>query len=108
MRNFRLVFMLQLKNMLRRDRSRSSRKTILWFALMAVAYAVVATVFIGLILEMGGVFVAFSLQAELVTLILLCGLMVVLVFCIETLLTTLYFSRDTEFFLALPVKPSTV
>ncbi len=108
MRNFWLVFRLQLKNMLRKDPAKGNKRRIAWIAGLAVSYAVIAAAFIFTIVLMGGAFADFSLQSEFVALILLCGLMVVLVFGIVTVLTSLYFSRDTEFFLTLPVKPSAV
>lgn len=98
MRNFWLVFRLQLKNMLRKDPAKGNKRRIAWIAGLAVSYAVIAAAFIFTIVLMGGAFADFSLQSEFVALILLCGLMVVLVFGIVTVLTSLYFSRDTEFF----------
>lgn len=108
MRNFSLIFKLQLKNMLRRDKTKNLKKSIPIFILLAIAYVIVAAALISLVVLMGKVFATFSLQSEFLTLIMLCGLLFVLIFGIVTVLTGLYFSRDTEFFLGLPVKPSTV
>ncbi len=110
MRNYLAVIKLQLKNMFRRDRSsaKASRRWIIAAVALVILYGIVASSFIAMVAMMSSAFGAYSLQSEFVTLILLCGLMVVLVFGIVTVLTCLYFSRDTEFFLALPIKPSVV
>ena len=110
MRNYLAVIKLQLKNMFRRDRSsaKASRRWIIAAVALVILYGIVASSFIAMVAMMSSAFGAYSLQSEFVTLNLLCGLMVVLVFGIVTVLTCLYFSRDTEFFLALPIKPSVV
>ena len=94
--------------MLRRDRSQAGRKWWITAALLVVAYAVVVSSFVLLVCDMGNTFVQFELQSEFLAIILLCALMVVLIFGVVTVLTCLYFSKDTEFFLALPIRTGTV
>ena len=108
MRNFFSVFRLQWRNMFRRNRAEKSKRSWGGVVLLAVLYAAIVPLFVYLIAKLGKSFVVFSLQSEFVALILLAGLLVELIFGIVTVLTCLYFSRDTEFFLSLPVKPSTV
>lgn len=110
MSNYISVLKLLIKNMFRRDRAnaKSLNKTFFVVFGLLIAYSAIAFLFISLIYFMGSTFAAFSLQSEFVSMILACGLMVVLIFGIVTVLTCLYFSRDTEFFFALPIKPATV
>ncbi len=108
MRNFRKIFVLQLRNMFRRDRAKSSRKWIGLGIAAAVLYVLLVGIFVPILHDTAEVFASFSLESEFVALILMSGLMLVMVFGIVTVLTGLYFSKDTEFFLSLPVRPSTV
>ncbi len=110
MNNYVSVLKLLIKNMFRRDRAKAKSfgKMLLVVFGLLITYAAVSFLFITLIYFMGSSFAAFSLQSEFVSMILACGLMVVLIFGIVTVLTCLYFSRDTEFFFALPIKPAVV
>ena len=110
MSNYVSVLKLLIKNMFRRDmaKEKSLTKTLLVGLSLLIAYAAIGFLFVTLIYFMGSTFAAFSLQSEFISMILACGLMVVLIFGIVTVLTCLYFSKDTEFFFALPIKPATI
>lgn len=108
MSNFITVFKLLFRNMLRKDKSQNSKKRVAAFIVLAVAYAIIAALFVGFIYLLGNSFVMYELESEFITLILMCSLIFVLFFGIAAILSCLYFSRDTDFFLALPVKPSVV
>lgn len=109
MSNFRSIFKLQLVNMFRHDRSDGkSKKGLATLIAISVSYVLIAAMLVYVVWLMGTVFSEAELQSEFLTLILIGGLFFVLIFGIVTVLTGLYFSKDTEFFLALPVKPSVV
>lgn len=109
MHNFLSIIKLQLKNMFRRDKEHANiKKTVGLAVVCAVLYAAITAGLIFVIYYMSAVMSALELESEFIALILTTGLLFVLIFGVVVLLTCLYFSKDTEFFLALPVKPSTV
>lgn len=107
MKNYLLVVKLLFKNMLKvngKDKNRSLG-VIVAIALVGVIFAgagVLASVF------MGGTFVALDLVPEFITMLLLAGSIMVVIFGIASTISYLYFSKDSEFFLSLPIKSSTV
>lgn len=95
--------------MFRRDKEHANiKKTVGLAVVCAVLYAAITAGLIFVICYMSAVMSALELESEFIALILTTGLLFVLIFGVVVLLTCLYFSKDTEFFLALPVKPSTV
>ncbi len=110
MRNFWSIFKLQFRNnfLLRWNKKAGSKMWILGIAGIIVLYALVAYGLATLVGNIGLGFASLELQSEFLTLILMCDLICVLLFGIAAILSCLYFSKDNEFYLSLPVKPRVV
>lgn len=109
MRNFATIFKLQLRNMFKRDKSRQgSKKWIGLLALFVILYGIIGFGLVFAVYELSYNMLMYGLTSEFIALLLTSALFFVLVFGIVTMLVCLYFSKDTEFFLALPIKPGTV
>lgn len=108
MRNLKLILSTLIKNKYRFASNTDKKKRIGFIVLMAfayvmiVAYAVMITVVVGSIMNRLG-------SAELFyVVLLLMGAIFVLIFGIIHLVSTLFMSKDAQFFATLPVKPVTV
>ena len=109
MRQYNTILRLLIRNMLRPggDKKRSGY-VIGAYVGIGLFCAVIAAGMVLMTYTMTAQFDAMGLIDELVTLLLGLGCLVVLFFGLVSMLSVLYFSRDTEFFLSLPVKPSVV
>lgn len=110
MSNYFTVLKLLIKNMLLPDKSKEVKrgKRIGVFVLLGVSYLFLAAFLVLVVLLLGSSFLRLGLVNEFITVIWAMASLVVLFFGIVGLLNYLYFSRDTEFFLSLPLKPSTI
>lgn len=101
---FWALFKVTLKNMLRFERKKGT------FALIVVALIFMGICFGGMIiagtLGIGQYFVKYGAVPEFLTILFLITQAVVLIFGTATTVGVMFFSRDTEFVLSLPVKPS--
>lgn len=76
--------------------------------ILAVCFIpVLILLFIGM-LSVGGLIADLGIMTEAVTLLITIGQIVVIVFGLIIMLNTLYFSKDSEFALPLPMRPMTV
>lgn len=109
MSNYFTLVKLLLKNTFKRDKSQKSSKA-KWalYIVLALSYLVVAASIMLMIYLYALTFDSLGMRAEFITVIYIIGIVFVLIFGIISMLSTLYFSRDSEFFLALPIKPGTV
>lgn len=95
--------------MLKRDKTTKTGKWIwLVFVMLAAVYGIVVFGFVHIMYSLASIYNQMGLFAELITALMGIGCLVVLLFGLISMLNILYFSRDTEFFLALPVKMSTI
>jgi len=112
MKSYFILLKLMLRHGLRSDRSNGKKRNyLMWFAYAAIAvtYVIFTTVFIvpfSFVLGQG--FGDAGMVAELVTFFLLISAGPVLVLGLIALISTLYFSRDAEFFAYLPVRGNSV
>ena len=104
MSGFWTLFKVTLKNMLRFERKKGT------LPLMIAVFAVIGLVFGFMIvagtLGIGKYFVKYGAVPEFLTVLFLITQAVVLIFGTATIVGVMFFSRDTEFVLALPVKSS--
>lgn len=108
MRNYFTVFKLLFKYLFKRGGLKSSKVMIIPYAIVGVAIAAMIAGLSYLVYTITPVFAALGRAPEFLSMIVGIGSFVVLIFGLIPMLNYLYFSRDTEFFLGLPVKPSTV
>lgn len=110
MHNYLSVIKLQFKNMFRRDKSKKSKPAaiVAMFIGLFLLWAMIAGMCVMLVVLLGGVFEMMYLESEFISIIFMVGMGVELFFGIGVVLSCLYFSKDTEFFMSLPIKPVTV
>ncbi len=108
MKNYLTIFGLLFKYMFKRDGQKSSKWLYLAYAIIALAYGFIVFSICSSIYTIAPVFHQLNLLAEFLTLVLAVGCVAVVIFGLIPTLNYLYFSKDTEFMLTLPVKPSTV
>lgn len=108
MNNFGIVLKALFRNKLRFDESATKNKKIGLIVLFAVAYALILSFVIFMTVTMGAVFAANGLANTFYFLLLLTASGIVLIFGIITLISTLYLSKDTDFYSMLPIKSSVV
>ncbi|MCL2062358.1 MAG: hypothetical protein FWH03_07040 [Firmicutes bacterium] len=108
MRQYFTIVKLLFKNSFKLDKTRSSALNIGLLAALGVVYVLIEGLLITGIVYFGGFFVLLGVLNELIAALFLFAAVIVLIYGIVSMLSLLYFSRDTEFFLSLPVKPGTV
>lgn len=109
MHNYLTLVKLLLKYMFRRDKTKKSQKWMaVIYALLGFTYLMLAAFVVVSIYLYSTVFAQNGLQNEFITMLLVAGVVFVLIFGIIAMLSNLYFSRDTEFFVSLPVKPAAI
>ncbi len=96
------------KNKFRFGDGESRQKQIARFAIMGIFAAVIFAVMIVLICYIGKSMAISGLAAFFYMIMLLAAAVIVLIFGLVFLISTLYLSKDTDFYLMLPVKQSTV
>lgn len=108
MSNYLAVTKLLVKNMFKRDKGKKNN----WLLALIIVFAIIYAAFMILMLTfvnlLAAQFIEMDFFNEIVTFILISGVVMVLFLGVVSMLSYLYFSKDTEFFLALPIKPSTV
>ena len=107
MKNYGIIMKMLIRNMFKKSGDKKNVKIFIGISL-AVAY-----VFLMFTLMTGAVSLAPALKetgltGEMLTLIFGMAVLVMLFFGIPLILSTLYFSKDSEFFLSLPVGSGTV
>ena len=107
MKNYFTLVSMNFKYVFKRDDSKKSKWLWLAYAVVALSFLVLLSSVCFGIYFLSKMF-APHLTAEFLTFIFGVGCMMVVVFGIAPMLSYLYFSKDTEFMLSLPVKPSTV
>ncbi len=110
MANYFTVLKLLIKNMFLPDKSKKEKRggKIVVIIALGISYLFIAGLIVLMILLFGQSFMALGLINEFITILWGIAAFIVLFFGIVSLLNYLYFSRDTEFFLSLPIKPSTI
>ncbi len=108
---FFTILKLLIKNLLRPNKQaadeKKGTKTAI-FIIIAVAYLFIAAFIVVMVALLGEAVVMLGLINEMIALLFAISSLIVLFFGLVSLFNTLYFSKDSEFFLALPVKPSNV
>ncbi len=95
--------------MFARDRTKTKkRKRWATVILLSLAYVLIEAVLVYVAYIFGSLATLLEVQSELLTLLFIIAIFVVFVFGVVAVLNNLYFSRDTEFFSALPIKPVTI
>lgn len=89
----------------RKDGSKMMRYAIIILAVCFIP--ILALMFVGM-LSVGNIIAQLDLMTEAATLIITIGQIIVIVFGLIMMLNTLYFSKDSEFALPLPLKPMTI
>lgn len=102
------VLFALFKNKLRFDAEKSKAKKIGSLVLLGVAGAVILTVFIVVLKYIGAPLASVGLAPMVYFGILMTSAAFVLVFGLVSLVSTLFLSKDTDFYSMLPIKPSTV
>ena len=109
MRQYKLVLKLLLRNLFRTggDKKRSGYIIGAYIAI-GIFCIMIAAVLAFVTFFLSAQFASFGLTDELVTMIIGLGCVAVFLFGLVPMLSVLYFSKDSEFFLSLPIKPSVV
>ncbi len=108
MKDWLCVIKLLVKSMFKKNTNeRKGLKIFVGFSL-ALLYAVILFGICSTIVAIAPALIEYELQSEALMLLFAVGILVILIFGTTSILTVLYFSRDTEFFMSLPVSPSTV
>lgn len=108
MKNYLTIFGLLFKYMFKRSGEKSSKWLWLAYAFIGVVFAAFIVMICLGVSQMAAAVASLNLLPEFLTVLLAIACVAVLLFGIVPMLNYLYFSRDTEFMMSLPVKPSTV
>ena len=109
MKQYSIVLKLLLKNMFRRGADKKKSGYMLAaYIVIGLFYVLIAAMLVLMTYAMSTSFSNMGLTDEFITILLALGCLTVLLFGLITMLSVVYFSRDTEFFLGLPIKPSVV
>lgn len=108
MNSYFTILSALFKNKLRFDGESSKRGKIVLLSVLAVAYVLVMFAVLTVIVELKEFLSIPAISLVFYFFVLLTGALVVLIFGIINLVSTLYLSKDTDFYSMLPVKSSTV
>lgn len=109
MSNYFTCLKLLISYIFKRSKGEKSSKWMwLVFAILGVFFSFIMVGLVFIMIGMTTSFVSLGLTSELATIIILIGCVFMLIMGTISMLSYLYFSRDTEFFLSLPIKTSTV
>ena len=108
MKNYFTIFKLLFKYMFKRSGEKSSKWIWLAYAFIGLAFGCLIFFMCMGVRSVATVVASMGLLPEFLTVLLGIACIAVLFFGIIPMLNYLYFSRDTEFMMTLPVKPSTV
>lgn len=108
MKSYVTVFSMLFRYMFKRGKERSSRVMWIAYAIIAATYAFLAYGVCSVIYTVAGTFDSLNLLASLVTVIFAMACVAIILFGLVPMVSYLYFSRDNEFMMSLPVRPSTI
>lgn len=108
MKSYVTVFSMLFRYMFKRGKERSSRVMWIAYAIIAATYAFLAYGVCSVIYTVAGTFDSLNLLASLVTVIFAMACVAIILFGLVPMVSYLYFSRDNEFMISLPVRPSTI
>ncbi|MCL2847604.1 MAG: hypothetical protein FWE13_02480 [Firmicutes bacterium] len=111
MKHYLFVLKLLIKNNYLPTRQKGEKRDAQKLAMLAtfgIVYIIFAPIIVGFVFFVAPVVYAFGIVAEVTAVLLGISAVVVLLLGIVSILSYLYFSKDTEFFLQLPIKPSTI
>ena len=108
MKSFGTVLKLLIKNMFKRSKSERRNMKIFTAVALAVVYVFLMFALMTSVISLAPAVKEIGCMADIITVFFTLAVMVMLFFGIPMILSWLYFSRDTEFFLSLPVSASTV
>ena len=108
MRNYFIILRALFKNKLRFDIGASKRGKTALLCVLGIAYALVMAALLTTIIGLKELLAVPLYSMMFYFFVLLTGALIVLIFGIINLVSTLYLSKDTDFYSMLPVKSSTV
>jgi len=111
MKQYLLVLKLLIKNNYFPKRQKGEKRDstkIMVLASLGIVYIIFAPILVATVFFMAQTAKNLGIQAEFVTVLLGIASIMVLLLGIFSILSYLYFSKDTEFFLSLPIKPSAI
>lgn len=108
MKNYFKICSMLFKYMFKRGGEKSSKWIFLAYGVLGVTFAILLISVCFGVSVMSVAFRDLGLVAELITLLLAIGCVIVVVFGLIPMINYLYFSKDTEFMMTLPVSPSTI
>ena len=108
MNNYLICLKAMFKNKLRLSGDRSKKSLIAFIALLVVTYALVMTALLSTVVSLKVLLSIPEFTILVYFFILITSALIVLVFGIVHLVSTLYLSKDTDFYSMLPIKSSTV
>lgn len=108
MKNYFIVMRMLVKNMFKKNPGEKKGLKIFTGISIAILYLFIMFGMISTIVMVAPTVGEYGLQSDVLTLIFGIAVMIILFFGITQILTGLYFSKDTEFFLSLPISTGTV
>ncbi len=108
MKNYFTIFKLLFKYMFRKSGEKGSKWIWAAYIFVGLVFAGVIASICGTVAVLASTVNSMGLLPEFITLMLAAACVSVVLLGLVPMMTYLYFSRDTEFMLTLPVKPSTV
>ena len=108
MKSYLIVMRMLVKNMFKKNTGEKKGLKIFTGIVLGILYISILFGMISTIIAVAPTVGDYGLQSDVLTFIFAMAVMIILVFGITQILTGLYFSKDTEFFLSLPVSTGTV
>lgn len=108
MKSYLTVMRMLVKNMFKKNPGEKKGLKIFTGIVLGILYISILFGMISTIIAVAPTVGDYGLQSDVLTFIFAMAIMIILVFGITQILTGLYFSKDTEFFLSLPVSTGTV
>lgn len=108
MKGYLSVLKLLFKNMLKKSGKDGKGIRIFSAVMLGILYVSVAAFLVYMITAISSIVTQHNMQSEILTIVFAVCCVAILFLGIIGILNSLYFSRDTEFFLSLPIKTSTV
>lgn len=108
MGNYLTILTAMFRNKLRLGKDKSKGSAIALFILVGVAYVIIMSSILGAMILLKDFLKMPETARSVYFFVLLTAALIVLVFGVVHLVSTLYLSKDTDFYSALPVKASTV
>ncbi len=108
MKEYFSLFKFLFKYMFKRGDDKGSKWLWLAYGIILIAFGFIVYAVCSSVAMLSVSMQMLGLLPEFITLILFVGCIAVIIFGLIPMINYLYFSKDTEFMLALPIKPSTV